>query len=173
MDIDVMDGLFGALLAILCAEAIAWLPRLTKRIVRTAANRLGGDLRERMEEEWLRYVNDFPGTFGAFAAACQCLFASTRIRPVHIRFDLKTRFDSYFKPPDIVPPDGKTLRRFTIPAPGSFDVIVVTRGDSLSKIARDRLGDVKRWKEIFAMNRDKLGAPDRIYCGMTLRTPKA
>lgn len=60
-----------------------------------------------------------------------------------------------------------------LPAPGTFEIVVVARGDSLSKIARDRLGDLKRWPEIFAMNRDRLADPDRIYCGMTLRIPRA
>lgn len=60
-----------------------------------------------------------------------------------------------------------------IPPAGSFDVVVVKRGDSLAKIARDRLGDVERWREIFAMNSDKLIDENRIYCGMTLRVPKA
>lgn len=60
-----------------------------------------------------------------------------------------------------------------LPAPGTFEIIVVQRGDSLSRIARDRLGNLGRWQEIFAMNRDKLADPDRIYSGMTLRIPKA
>jgi uncharacterized protein (DUF2235 family) len=60
-----------------------------------------------------------------------------------------------------------------LPAPGTFEIVVVQRGDSLSKIARDKLGDAKRWPEIFAMNRDKLADPDRIYAGMTLRVPVA
>jgi uncharacterized protein (DUF2235 family) len=60
-----------------------------------------------------------------------------------------------------------------IPAPGSFDLHVVKSGDVLTRIARDRLGDPNRWEEIFAMNSDKLVDADRIYCGMTLRIPKA
>lgn len=59
-----------------------------------------------------------------------------------------------------------------LPEPGSFTLHVVERGDTLGKIARDRLGDAQRWREIFDMNRDRLVDPDRIYCGMTLRVPK-
>jgi uncharacterized protein (DUF2235 family) len=59
-----------------------------------------------------------------------------------------------------------------LPETGTFDILVVEQGDSLSKIARDRLGDAQRYPEIFAMNRDKLADPNRIYCGMTLRVPK-
>jgi uncharacterized protein (DUF2235 family) len=60
-----------------------------------------------------------------------------------------------------------------IPPAGSFDIHVVVRGDSLSKIAKARFGDAQRWREIFAMNSDRLVDENRIYCGMTLRIPKA
>lgn len=59
-----------------------------------------------------------------------------------------------------------------IPEAGSFDIHVVERGDTLSTIARDELGDIGRWPEIRDMNSDKLIDPNRIYCGMTLRIPK-
>jgi len=67
--------------------------------------------------------------------------------------------------------DEECSRPAPVPAPGTFEIVVVQLGDSLSKIARDRLGDPKRWPEIFAMNRDKLADPNRIYRGMTLRIP--
>jgi nucleoid-associated protein YgaU len=60
-----------------------------------------------------------------------------------------------------------------IPPPGTFDVIVVKQGDTLGKIAKERLGAARRYPEIFEMNRDKLGDPNRIYCGMTLRVPRS
>jgi nucleoid-associated protein YgaU len=58
------------------------------------------------------------------------------------------------------------------PAEGTFEIVVVERGDSLGTIAKHHLGDPKRWKEVYGANRDKLADPDRIYCGMTLRVPK-
>lgn len=58
-----------------------------------------------------------------------------------------------------------------LPEPGTFEIVEVQSGDTLSKIARDRLGDVGRWREILAMNADTLIDPDRIYRGMTLRVP--
>lgn len=60
-----------------------------------------------------------------------------------------------------------------IPKPGTFDMYLVLRGETLGTIARDRLGEAGRWREIFEMNSDKLIDPNRIYCGMTLRVPKA
>ena len=59
-----------------------------------------------------------------------------------------------------------------LPEAGAFEIVEVKSGDSLSKIARDRLGDTARWREIMAMNADKLIHPDRIYRGMTLRVPR-
>ena len=55
---DLAGVILGLVLAIIWAEASAWLPALTRRIIRLAAKRLEPDLRERMEEEWLRYVQD-------------------------------------------------------------------------------------------------------------------
>lgn len=44
-------------------------------------------------------------------------------------------------------------------------------GDSLSKIAHDRLGDLHRWPEIFVLNRDDLQHRDRIDRGQVFLLP--
>jgi nucleoid-associated protein YgaU len=49
----------------------------------------------------------------------------------------------------------------------------VKKGDTLSAIARDALGDAGRYPEIFEANKPMLTHPDRIYPGQTLRIPKA
>jgi hypothetical protein len=67
-----------------------------------------------MEEEWLRYVDDIPGKLGPLIAACQCLLASVKIRPIRINLGLHSRIATVFKPRDIFLHDGKTLRRVTI-----------------------------------------------------------
>jgi nucleoid-associated protein YgaU len=41
-------------------------------------------------------------------------------------------------------------------------VYVVQPGDSLSKIAREQLGDASRWREIFDLNRALINDPDKI-----------
>lgn len=52
-------------------------------------------------------------------------------------------------------------------------VVSVRKGDSLSIIAGRELGDVARWKTLFAANEDVVGAdPDVIYVGMKLRVPR-
>ncbi|MFC4072674.1 LysM peptidoglycan-binding domain-containing protein [Actinoplanes subglobosus] len=47
----------------------------------------------------------------------------------------------------------------------------VKAGDSLSRIAREKLGDESRWREIFNLNRDVISDPDRIFPGQVLVLP--
>jgi nucleoid-associated protein YgaU len=47
----------------------------------------------------------------------------------------------------------------------------VKAGDSLSAIARDTLGDLDRWHEIYAANRDHVADPNLIVPGETLELP--
>ena len=47
----------------------------------------------------------------------------------------------------------------------------VQKGDSLSKIAKQELGDANAWKRIFEANRDVLDDPDKIQPGQTLKLP--
>jgi nucleoid-associated protein YgaU len=48
---------------------------------------------------------------------------------------------------------------------------VVESGDSLSKIAKELLGDAGRWPEIFDANKDKIEDPNLIYPGQELDIP--
>lgn len=48
---------------------------------------------------------------------------------------------------------------------------VVQKGDNLSKIAKNLLGDANAWKQIFEANRDVLDNPDKIFPGQTLTIP--
>jgi nucleoid-associated protein YgaU len=48
---------------------------------------------------------------------------------------------------------------------------VVTKGDSLSAIAKREYGDMKEWRRIYDANRDIIKDPDLIYPGQTLRLP--
>ncbi|MDX3937126.1 LysM peptidoglycan-binding domain-containing protein [Stenotrophomonas sp. SAM-B] len=47
----------------------------------------------------------------------------------------------------------------------------VQKGDSLSKIAKQELGDGNAWKRIFEANRDVLDDPDKIQPGQILKLP--
>lgn len=44
----------------------------------------------------------------------------------------------------------------------------VRRGETLKKIARKRLGDEKRWQEIYNINRDVLSSPNKLDIGQIL-----
>jgi nucleoid-associated protein YgaU len=48
---------------------------------------------------------------------------------------------------------------------------VVQPGDSLSKIAKELLGDAARWPEIFELNKDQIKDPNLIQVGQELRIP--
>jgi len=47
----------------------------------------------------------------------------------------------------------------------------VEKGDTLSKIAKQHLGDANAWQKIFDANRDQLDDPDRIQPGQVLKLP--
>ncbi|HEY6984576.1 MAG TPA: LysM peptidoglycan-binding domain-containing protein [Rhodanobacteraceae bacterium] len=47
----------------------------------------------------------------------------------------------------------------------------VVKGDTLSKIAKDFLGNANRWREIFDANRDQISNPDLIRPGQVLKLP--
>jgi nucleoid-associated protein YgaU len=49
----------------------------------------------------------------------------------------------------------------------------VKAGDTLSKIAKDRLGDANAYMDIFNANRDMLKDPDKISPGQVLTIPQA
>lgn len=50
-------------------------------------------------------------------------------------------------------------------------MVTVQSGDTLSKIAKQYLGDAQRYPEIFEANRPMLKDPDEIYPGQVLRIP--
>ena len=47
----------------------------------------------------------------------------------------------------------------------------VEKGDTLSKIAKQHLGDANAWQKIFDANRDQLDDPDKIKPGQVLKLP--
>lgn len=47
----------------------------------------------------------------------------------------------------------------------------VQKGDTLSKIAKNELGDANAWKKIFELNSDVLKDPDKIFPDQVLRLP--
>ena len=64
-----------------------------------------------------------------------------------------------------------------VPKPGvgapvsSMKTYTVKKGDTLSGIARDYLGDAKEYMRIFDANKDQLTDPDKIMPGQVLKIP--
>jgi P-type Ca2+ transporter type 2C len=48
---------------------------------------------------------------------------------------------------------------------------VVKAGDTLSKIAKEMLGDADRWPEIIEANKEKIKDPNVIQPGLELKIP--
>ena len=63
--------------------------------------------------------------------------------------------------------------RATGPAPGAQAerTYTVKAGDTLSKIAKEMLGDANAYTDIFNANRDQLTDPDKIKPGQVLKIP--
>jgi nucleoid-associated protein YgaU len=54
---------------------------------------------------------------------------------------------------------------------GTTKTYTVKPGDTLSKIAKEQLGDANAYDEIFNANRDQLSDPDKIKPGQVLKIP--
>jgi nucleoid-associated protein YgaU len=54
---------------------------------------------------------------------------------------------------------------------GTQRTYTVKAGDTLSKIAKEQLGDAKAYHDIFDANRDQLSDPDKIKPGQVLKIP--
>ncbi|MDZ7267988.1 MAG: LysM peptidoglycan-binding domain-containing protein [candidate division KSB1 bacterium] len=52
-----------------------------------------------------------------------------------------------------------------------YGYYTVKSGDTLSKLAKQHLGDAKRYMEIFNLNKDILSNPDLIKVGQKLKLP--
>jgi len=63
--------------------------------------------------------------------------------------------------------------KLTVEAPAGpqFTMYTVQKGDTLSKIAKDQLGEARRYPEIFEANKPMLKDPDKIFVGQVLRIP--
>ena len=57
-------------------------------------------------------------------------------------------------------------------APAAGRTYTVKSGDTLSKIAKEHLGDANAYMKIFNANKDQLTDPDKIKPGQVLRIPQ-
>ena len=64
-------------------------------------------------------------------------------------------------------------REEAAPKPPASQTYTVKPGDSLSKIAKEHLGNGNLYMEIFNANKDVLTDPDKLKPGMVLKLPVA
>lgn len=74
------------------------------------------------------------------------------------------------EPEQDVPADLSFSVSTTSEAPVS-KTYTIQPGDSLSKIAKEQLGDAARWKEIFEANKDVIKDPNVIRVGQEITLP--
>ena len=58
-------------------------------------------------------------------------------------------------------------------AKAAASTYTVKSGDTLSKIAKEKLGDANAYMKIFEANKDQLADPDKIKPGQVLKIPTA
>ena len=73
--------------------------------------------------------------------------------------------------PDLIFPGQVLILPGDTPMDPPPRIYIVQSGDTLSSIAREKLGDADRWPEIFALNGDVISNPDRILPGQVLVLP--
>ncbi len=56
--------------------------------------------------------------------------------------------------------------------PADFEDYEVQPLDTLSALAKSRLGDGKLWEQLFDLNRDRIENPDRLPIGLVIRLPR-
>src|SRR5207248_3086187 len=69
--------------------------------------------------------------------------------------------------------DIKSTGTGTSTATAAEQTYTVRAGDTLSKIAKETLGNATAYMEIFNANRDQLSDPDKIKPGQVLKIPEA
>ena len=68
--------------------------------------------------------------------------------------------------------DIKATSATSAPAPAAATTYTVKAGDTLSRIAKEHLGNANAYMDIFNANRDQLSDPDKIQPGQVLKIPQ-
>ena len=69
--------------------------------------------------------------------------------------------------------DVKSGASSTAPGAQAYETYEVQKGDSLSKIAKNKLGNGNLWQKIFDANTDILKDPNKIFPGQKLKIPRS
>lgn len=114
------------------------------------------------------------GSSGA-AAVKRIVDANPGIDPRRLRIDSKLHIplDTAVEPAPAAPrlAEARPAPQATPAAPAAAGTYKVQKGDTLTGISAKLFGTVKRWNEIYELNRDKLSSPESLRIDMELRLP--
>lgn len=65
----------------------------------------------------------------------------------------------------------KTFKPKDRPPVASHEYYEVQEGDTLSRIAKERYGDMSKWEMIYEANKKEIKDPDEIYPGQMIELP--
>jgi len=132
--------------------------------------------------------NEGPGLWAKIQKAFHGLFRISRRGPAHedeIGFRTYQRWaathDGKAQPyaPRSLARVGRILDRWPYRNPPQFtsasavlEEYEIGSADTLSKLARDRLGDPRLWTYLFELNRDRIDDPDYLANGLKIRVPR-
>ncbi len=143
-------------------------PKLVRRIFEANRHQLANMHTIRVGQK-LR-LPDWPNA-NAFVAVRNFPPAAVHARQ-GVRTDLKDAPRASYRGPTLIAPRGSSNAAASkAGTPRSDTHYVVKEHETYSMIARDQLGDGRRWKDIAALNKDIFPDPDRIRPGVRIRLP--
>lgn len=127
------------------------------------------------------YGRRTPAVINAVFKANRTVLSDPDVLPVNVELVLPPISGIVRSTP---PNDGPGAARRTRPAArsagdrtntgtGSFRWYQIRKNDRYISIARERLGDSNRWREIYELNKDKFPDPQRIREGVRIKLPSA
>ena len=146
-------------ICLLATEMYRYLPTWAKTIVRKQAARLPARLRERLNEEWLRHVEDIPGNIAKFVFAISQMRAVPALRYLdRTQLPYRPWSDLAIRVLDIVVSLAALILIFPTFLLVSVMIKATSRGPVLSR--QRRIGQFGREFDIMSFRTMRVGGPE-------------